>query len=39
MSREDLIGYIKKLTYRITEIETAKAEVIRENNKIKTADL
>ena len=39
MSREDLIIYIKRLAYKMDEIQVAKPQVIKENNKIKTADL
>lgn len=39
MSRQQLVQYIKKLFYKINELEVTKIEVIKQNKKIKTADL
>ena len=39
MSKEDLIEYIKKLTFKYNETEATKSEILRENKKIKTVDL
>ena len=39
MYRKDLIIYIKRLAYKMYEIQAANPQVIKENNKIKTADL
>jgi hypothetical protein len=38
MTREELIDYIKRLMFKISELETTKSEVLKENKKIKVSD-
>lgn len=39
MTRDDLLAYLKKLMFRVTELETSKCELIKENTKVRANDL